>query len=316
MPTECSALLRGKVARITRVDGCGNPVMCDAPNNTTPQHVVSDGVISMQIEPEIDAGTDITQDNWAGESCIDIPACPKIRWINITATFCRMDPDLFSLWTGVPVVKDANGNATGFRVRKNVSCEEGVALEIWTGSVAENRCTTGGGKAKFGYIVIPWVVNGILGSYTIENGAVTFQVTAKGIDGGGWGTGPYPIYEGTGPAAKLQTPFGPGDLEHVDTTTLAPPTAFCGVSCAVTPVPPQATVAADANDPTGHTALVTYDNTPNGPVIINWGEGAPTTTPTETGTATHAYTTIGAKTITVSDANRPDAVQTITFTIT
>jgi len=319
MPTECSALMRGKVARITRVDGCGNPVMCD--DGVTPQYVVSDGVISMQIEPEIDAGTDITQDNWNGDSCIDVPACPKIRWINLTATFCRMDPDLFSMWTGVPVVRDPAGNATGFRVRKSVSCEEGVALEIWTGSAAANRCTTGGGKAKYGYIVIPWVVNGVLGSYTIENGAVTFQVTAKGIDGGGWGVGPYDVYEGetAGSTAPLQTPFGEGDLEHIDTTTLPPPTAFCGANCVVTPTPPVASVAADPADSTGHTAIVTYNNQPNGPVTIDWGDGsAVVTTPTEQGTASHVYAagTTGAQSITVADANNTDAVTTLTFTIT
>lgn len=318
MATECSALLRGKVARITRVDGCGNPIYCDAPDDDVPQHVVSDGIISIQVEPEIDNGTDITQDNWAGDSCIDVPACPKIRWINITAQFCRMDPDLFSMWTGVPVIKDATGKATGFRVRKSVSCEEGVALEMWTGSKAEGRCTSGSAKAKYGYIVIPWVVNGILGSYTIENGAVTFQVTAKGIDGGGWGVGPYDVYEGTtaGSTAPLSTPFGEGDLEHIDTTTLPPPSPTCGFSCAVTPTPPTITVAKLASDATGMTSTLDYANGTSGPVTVNWGDGSSTvTTPSGSGTLTHQYSAAGSFTVTVTDANNTDAKATQATTI-
>lgn len=320
MPTECSALLRGKVARITKVDGCGNPVRCD-PNDPSspPVHVVSDGVISIQVEPEIDDGTDITQDNWAGESCIDEPACPKIRWVNITADFCRMDPDLFSMWTGVPVLKDPRGVATGFRIRKNVSCEEGVALEMWTGSKAADRCAAGG-QAKYGYVVIPWVVNGILGSYTIENGSVTFEITAKGVDGGGWGVGPYDVYaDESGNPSPLLMPFGEGDLEQIDTTTLPPPAAYCGANCDITPLAPRITVVTYINDPTGATAQLTWDNTPNGPVTINWGDGSMVQTgTTDQGTTTHVYTQTEDPqtfTITVADSNYTTAAATADFTV-
>lgn len=318
MATECSALLRGKVARLTRVDSCGNPIFCDAPNATMPQHVVSDGIISIQIEPEIDNGTDITQTNWAGDSCIDEPACPKIRWINITAQFCRMDPDLFSLWTGVPVIKDAQGNATGFRVRKSVTCDEGVALEIWTGSKAEGRCSGTGAKAKYGYIVIPWVVNGVLGSYTIENGAVTFQITAKGVGGGAWGVGPYDVYETatSGTNAPLSTPFGEDDLEHIDVTTLPPPSASCGFSCAWTRPGPTITVTKLASDVTGQTSSLDYDNGSNGVVTVDWGDGTTVvTTPDAAGTLTHQYTGSGNFTVTVTDASQPEAVSTQQTTI-
>lgn len=316
MATECSAFMRGKVARVTRVDGCGNPVMCDAPLDTNPQYVVSDGLISIQIEPEIDSGTDITQDNWNGDSCIDVPACPKIRWINLTMSFCRMDPDLFSMWTGVPVIRDPQGTATGFRVRKSVSCDEGVALEIWTGSAAANRCA-GGGRAKYGYIVIPWVINGILGSYTIENGAVTFTITAKGIDGGGWGVGPYDVYEdGSGQPAPLQVPFGTGDLEHVDTTTLPPPSAGCGANCTVTPEPPVLTTAENTSDATRMSTLLTYDNGISGAVMVDWGDDSgAVTTNGPTGQINHQYDTPGPYTITVTDATNYDARATTSVTV-
>jgi hypothetical protein len=316
MPTECTALLRGKVARITKVDGCGNPIHCDAPQNTVPQYVVSDGIISIQIQPEIDAGTDITQTNWNGDTCVDVPACPKIRWINLTVSMCKMDPDLFSMWTGVSVVKDAAGNATGFRVRKSVSCDEGVALEIWTGSAGSGTCLAGGQKPRYGYIVIPWVVNGILGDYTIENGAVTFQVTAKGIDGGGWGVGPYDVYDdGAGGGLKLATPFGVGDLEHIDTTTMPPPVAGCGANCTITPVPPTVTVAAAPSDVSGQTVLLTYDNANSGPVYIDWGDASQVVaTPTGAGTVQHPYVGAGPFTITVTDTNNVDATTTKVFT--
>jgi len=315
MASTCWAPVRGKVVRLTKVDGCGNPVMC--PDGTTPIFGVSDGVVSVQIEPEVDEGEDITATNFNGDSCVDIPACPHIRWLNLTIDFCRIDPELFALATSVPVVRNPDGTASGFRVGQNISCDEGFALEIWTGSGGGNRCSGTSTATQYGYLLIPWVQAGILGSYTIENGAVTFEITAKGVAGGNWGVGPYDVYQdATGAVkSKLVDPIGPTDLQHIDVTTMPPPSPTCGLNCAVTQPNPTVTVVSSPTDATGMTARVTYDNAPNGAVTVDWGDGTPLATFTaEQGIVSHQYLTAGTKNIKVTDANFPTATTTKPFT--
>jgi hypothetical protein len=227
MAAQCYAPVKGKVIRATQLDACGKPVLGAG---DWPVHVVSKGFISVEYEPEIDDGEDIEQRNADGELCVSVPACPTIKWMNITVSFCQVDPELYSLMTGVPVVLDPDGAATGFRIRKTIQCDGGVALETWTG-VSGARCTAGSASAqRYGYFLVPWLTQGVIQAFTIENGAATFQIKGRGVDGGLWGTGPFAVYRtGAGVTAKLAQPIGDGDLVHADLTTLPPPAPSCGV---------------------------------------------------------------------------------------
>lgn len=77
---------------------------------------------------------------------------------------------------------------------------------------------------------------------------------------------------------------------------------------------PTATITEQASDATGKTAHLVWDNAPNGPVSIDWGDGA-TVDQTEAGTADHAYATNGSKTVTVTSKANAAASTTATFTI-
>lgn len=78
---------------------------------------------------------------------------------------------------------------------------------------------------------------------------------------------------------------------------------------------PTASVAEDGTDATGMTAQLTWSNGTNGPVSINWGDGSAPVDQTQSGTASHAYTTNGSKTITVTSKANPAASTQVTFTI-
>jgi hypothetical protein len=76
---------------------------------------------------------------------------------------------------------------------------------------------------------------------------------------------------------------------------------------------PTVTVTGANTDATGQTASLTYNNAPNGPVTINWGDGT-TVDGVESATVTHPYTTAGAHTITVTSKSNPAASTTVTVT--
>lgn len=78
---------------------------------------------------------------------------------------------------------------------------------------------------------------------------------------------------------------------------------------------PTASAVEDATDATGMTAALTWDNAPNGPVSVDWGDGTAPVDQTEAGTVSHAYTTNGSKTVTVASKANPAASVQVTFTI-
>ncbi|MFF9265839.1 hypothetical protein [Streptomyces longwoodensis] len=77
---------------------------------------------------------------------------------------------------------------------------------------------------------------------------------------------------------------------------------------------PEVTATEQSSDATGKTVHLVWDNSPNGPVSINWGDGT-VVDQTETGTADHAYTANGSKTVTVTSKANAAASTSATFTI-
>jgi len=210
--------------RVTKLDECGNPV--EGPCST----VVSKGFVSIAYAAEISEGDEVEIKNANGELCISDKACDELKWVNLTLTFCGVDPDLMALMTGYQTVLDYAGNAVGNRVGQKILCDGGFALEVWSDIPGQNCALTG--NRLYGYFLAPWVKSAILNSFTIENDGATFEVTARTEKGGNWGTGPYnvdPTDAATPPTAgPLLTPIGPEDHLDIHATSIAPPEPECG----------------------------------------------------------------------------------------
>lgn len=222
--TTCWSSVRGRVARVTKLDECGNPVEGSC------SQVVSDGFVSIGYEAEIKEGEEVEVLKANGDLCISDKACDEIKWINLTLSFCNVDPDLFTLITGYQTVVDFAGNAVGNRIGQRVLCDGGFALEVWSDIPGQNCQVTG--NRLYGYFLAPWVKNAILNSFTIENDGATFEITARTEKGGNWGVGPYdvdPVDAANPPTpGPLLTPIGPEDHLDIHATTVAPPEAVCG----------------------------------------------------------------------------------------
>lgn len=222
MATECWSSIRGRTMRATRVDECGAPV------EGTCSQVVTDGFISVELSPEIEEGEEITVRKANGSLCISDQGCPELKWINVEITMCLVDPDLFAFFTGYDLVLDYAGKTVGNRVSSTVECDKGVALELWT-DIPDQVCSATGVK-KYGYFLLPWLVNGIVGDFTIENDALNLVINARTQVGSTWGVGPYNVdpTDANNTPGPLQTAIGADDHLDMHLTTIAPPAAVCG----------------------------------------------------------------------------------------
>lgn len=233
MATKCFSVVRGKRVRVTRLDECGNPYSDPC------GFMVTKGFVSVAFTAEMEDEEEIQVKNANGEICVLDTTCSSLKYYTLEIEFCDVDPDLFSLMGGLDTVLDWNGDTVGFQVGEGVACEEGFALELWSGIPGE--CTPEG--VSYGYFLVPWLVNGVLGDFTIENDASTFSMSARSKKGHGWGVGPYDvvIHED---AVTAGTPGAPGPLLlplptskhlHMQTTTVAPPEPVCGCQALTIP---------------------------------------------------------------------------------
>lgn len=221
MANECFSLVRGRVMRITRLDGCG--AVIPGPDSS----VVSDGFITVGVTAQTDEGTTISVTNAAGKICILDEPCPTFTGYDVQVEFCGVNPVLYGLMTCQEVVENADGDAVGFRVSSSVdACDCGFAVEVWS-SVPAGACDSSGGQ-NYGYFLIPFVKGGIVGDFTIGNDAVNFTLTgASSKDGTEWGVGPYDVVMDTSGPSPLLTPMDEYDHLHMQLTTVPPPDASC-----------------------------------------------------------------------------------------
>lgn len=223
MPTECFAQVRGKVIRVTRLDGCGNP------DPGASAVVVSKRISTVAIEEVTDSGTNIRERNFGDELCVVDDAFETAIGYTANITLCGVDPDLVSLMTGQPVVTNAAGDIVGFDANTGIDLDSfGFSLEVWS-RLAGAACDPSGNR-KWGYTPFPFLKGGRLGGFSFENGAVTFSIQgAQTRDGNGWGVGPYDVdRDALGNPAPLATPLGANTHWRNIIVSLDPPEASCG----------------------------------------------------------------------------------------
>lgn len=225
MATECFAQVRGSVIRVTRLDSCGNP----QPGASAV--VVSKRVSSITIDEVTEDGTDIRDRNFGDELCVVDDATTEIIGYTADATLCGVDPDLISMLTGQPVVKNAAGDVVGFDALSGIDLDGfGFSLEIWS-KIAGQACDSSGNR-KWGYTIFPFLKGGRLGGFSFENAAVQFTISgAQTKVGNGWGVGPFDVdRDDDGFPAPLHTPLPETAHYRNIVVTLDPPAASCGAS--------------------------------------------------------------------------------------
>lgn len=225
MPTECWAPIRGDAIRVTRLNSCGVPII--GPKS----QVVSDGFVSVGLSFQYEDGEQTRKKAASGDIWASDPGKPALAAIDADINMCGVDPDLYEIITGNPLVMDRAGTATGLRIGERV--RSFWALEVWTDLMGA-PCDEGA-LAPYGYLLLPFFFGGRLGDMTVEEAAMDLSLTSSTKRGNGWGVGPYDVTlhddavpTDPGVPGPLLTPMDPREHMHMDVVYVPPPTAACG----------------------------------------------------------------------------------------
>lgn len=273
--TKCLSFVKGRRIRVTKLDACGRPVYGDD------SQVVSRGFISVAFTANTTDSDEINLTNAAGETCVYEASVTSLTGYGIEIQFCNVDPELFALVTGQPVVLGADNNTViGFDVDVNIGLENSnFALELWAGSPTGDACSTEGAQGSFGYLLLPFLTGGILGDFTVENDAVTFTLQgANTKTGNSWGVGPYSdIMLGnqtpTPLAGPMTSPVSSSTALRTIVTDLLPPTDACGARPLLDPALPSLTAVNGVEGDDPQTAEFTTTPAATGSVYYDFGDG-------------------------------------------
>lgn len=227
MTSVCQAPIQGTTMRVQTVNSCGTPSVGSCVS------AVSTGFVSVEMQDQVESGQEIIVQNAAGVLCVNEKSPKQLKWIDVTITFCNVDPELFGLITGATLVLNdaASPAAVGFQTRTSNYAAGMFALEVWT-NISQSQCTTIGtfSLVPYGYFLLPNVVEGVVGDVKIENGAISFTVSGRTKQGTNWGTGPKNVLANmtTGAPEKLLVALPSDTHRHLQWTYMAPPTASCG----------------------------------------------------------------------------------------
>lgn len=222
--TICTSYLQGRVIRATKLDTCGAPV--EGPCST----ITSKGFISVAIDIDEAAGNEIAPVLADGTRCYYYTSPKQLNSIKITIEFCQVDPELFNLMTGAPLVLDDSAipQSIGFTTDSASYGVANVAMELWT-NLKDGGCADAAGR-KWGYYLTPWLHQGTVTKPTIENDAINFTVSeAMTRDGNQWGVGPYDIQlDNASAPSPLFSALASTVHDLIMPVNLAPPTPICG----------------------------------------------------------------------------------------
>lgn len=128
---------------------------------------------------------------------------------------------------GGPWVITFVGRLAGLNVGAITSTPTGGTGTVTQVVTVQGGTLTGG---NFGYFLLPFVKNGTLRNFTVENGPTTFEVQAWTDGGGNWLSGPYNVVASgaAGVPSALDDPVTTNDHMIVRSTTVPPPAASCG----------------------------------------------------------------------------------------
>lgn len=220
----CAKPLQGETLRVTRLDSCGNPEFGEC------GYGVSDGFVQAVLTPSTEEGERFLQRNAAGRALVNQRGRPILNWYDVSIQFQEVDPELFTILTGLLPYEDDQNRVIGFPVTEEHYATANFALELWMGN-SEEQCPPGGDPLPFyGYNLLPWVVEGAIGeNITIANQLITFTIMGRTRKGTPWGVGPYDVVRDlNGLPAPLFTAI-PTDTHHLPIwTQLAPPEPECG----------------------------------------------------------------------------------------
>lgn len=212
--------IKGTHYRIVKLDACGNPV-----TGTGSMVVVSKGFVQVQMEPQYEDGEEFFERTADGTPCVNQKDNPVLKRMQLQIEFCEINTTGLSYLASARelTVNAAGVTGVGFAFSEG-SPSNRYSLEVWQKVAGSGACDPTG-LQRYIYNAWPNVGSSKIGTYTIENGRSTLQVTSETMAAStaatiGWGDGPGSgtSYLPTNEVAQA------GDHWLWAVTTTAPPT--------------------------------------------------------------------------------------------
>lgn len=268
--TSRPTLVRGRVARVTKLDNCARPVYGEY------SQAVTEGVVSAAFTANTAETEAIETTGMSGRRLVWEPSITEFAGYALVLTFARVEFDVFEIITGMPLVFNEAGAVVGIEADTKIKLSDwGFGLEIFAGATGTDVCDDPDAEGEFGYLLLPRMQGGILGDFTIENASISFTITgAQTRDGNRWGRGPYAVERNAaGVAGPLFQPVSPTAALRMQVTTVAPPAEFLGARPLLDPSIAALTgVVAGAGD-TPLEVDLTVTPAATGPVYWEFGDG-------------------------------------------
>lgn len=292
-------LVKGRVIRVTDLDNCARPVYGEY------SQAVSSGVTTVAFTANTTETEEINVPNFNGKPIFYEPAVQTLAGYGSEITFGEVDPEVFAIITGQPVVLDYSGNVIGLDVDTSIEITKSFALEVFAGAGSEDVCEDPNAQGKYGYVLIPFLQGGTLGDFTVENGLITFTLTgANTREGNAWGVGPYNVMlDAQGQPAPFPTPLSSTAALRMIEVSVAPPEPFVGARPLLNPTGAAITSIGVLEGDTNMEAEFATTPAATAPVYWEFGDGswdyvaAP-------GAASHVYTEAGTYTVRASQNGR------------
>lgn len=129
---NCYGSLQTAAMRVSALTATG------APDTGAGKGVITDAVIDLSVEAEVEEGDEFTLKNALGGICQTYKDCDRVKRVNVEMTLCQLDADLLSLLVGsgsliTKTGAPGAGDTLGFEIPDyNDPCPNGVCLEFWS----------------------------------------------------------------------------------------------------------------------------------------------------------------------------------------
>lgn len=171
--STCATPIKGTHLRIVALDTCGVPV-----TGASGLVVVSSGFVQVEMEPDYEDGEEFFERTASGLPCVNQKDDPTLKRFALTIQLCEVNTSASSyimsareLMTGSPTT------GTGFAVAEGNPTNR-FSLEVWQEVAGSGACDASGNQ-RYIYNAWPNVGATQIGTYTIENGRSTLEVTSE-----------------------------------------------------------------------------------------------------------------------------------------
>lgn len=219
MASLCFSPIKARVIRLTRLDGCGNPVV--GPRSV----LVSEGFTQVVATAQTEEGEEFLVKNAWGDLCVNDKDLNRLKRFDLSMDFCEIDPEGIELMTGSTLITAAgpspvSGTSIGNFFGEDVVSDQSFSLELWQ-RLAGGACTEGAGATQWAYWCFARITPASIGDLTFENGPLTVSLSGATLGAGtDFGAGPFDV---------LPQSFSTTQHAAFAVTETQPPTAACGL---------------------------------------------------------------------------------------